>query len=204
MHRPPPPPREFVGLARQLRSEIATEDTAACAAIEKLVRPLHQRAARHPIPRPELLVDAAKQWESALPATARLALNVKITRRELAIDELRLSALDFRLLDWDSDNYEPGVCLIHVRLRVSPHVCELESPILGCASIHAIARRFQRGLDVSRAAIFADLAALATAPVEGDDPEREVRTKHGKWVGMIVSLRAGERITRSVVARTYV
>ena len=34
----------------------------------------------------------------------------------------------------------------------APHVLELEAPIVACASLHALARRFQSGFDTSRAA----------------------------------------------------
>ena len=44
---------------------------------------------------PREFVGAARAWRKTLPAGARLALNVELTRLGLAIDELRVSAVDF-------------------------------------------------------------------------------------------------------------
>lgn len=201
--RPEPPPREFIGLARALRAEIREEDAPATRAIQALIRRLHARAQRHPVPRQAELIDAARAWRERLPTGARLALSVELKAKALAIDELRLTGIDFRFVDWPIDDLEPAVSVLHARLCVAPHKFELETPILACCSLHALARRFQRGFDTSRAAIFNDLGALAGAPDNDATDEREVRTQHGRWIGMMVSLRAGERTERAIVARTF-
>jgi hypothetical protein len=138
-------PREYVGQARQFRAAIAVEDAVATKAIAKIVAPLHARALRHPVPRPADLVDAARSWRLTVPAGNRLALNIDAARTRLQIDELCVSAIDFKFTDWPDDDFEPGVSVLHVRLRAAPHVLELEAPIVACASLHAPARRFQRG-----------------------------------------------------------
>ena len=202
--RPPPPPREYVGQARQLRAEIAAEDAPATKAINTIVGLLLNRAERHPTraPRRTDLIDAARAWQT-LPTGARLALSVQLKAKALAIDELRLTGIDFRFTDWPDADFEPAVSVLHARLCVAPHKFELETPILACCSLHALARRYQRGFNTSRAAILSDLGALAGAPDDATTDEREVRTQHGRWIGAMVTLRAGERTERALVARTF-
>jgi hypothetical protein len=117
-----------------------------------------------------------------------------------AIDELRVSAIDTRFSDWAPDDFEPDLAIIHARLRVAPHCFELEVPIVASISMHALARRYQRGFDTSRAAILADVAALAVAP-EGN--EWQVATSGGRWVGVAAMLKHGARTAMTPVARTF-
>jgi hypothetical protein len=199
--RPDPPPRQFVGQARALRAAIAAEDTAATATIERLIRPLYTRAQRHPVPRPGELAGVARAWREVIPAGGRLALYVAVRRKTLELDELRVSTVDFRFRSWSTADFEPGLAIIHVRLRIAPKTgFELESPIIACASIHALARRFQRGFDTSRAAILADVAALASLPA-GDTWELAV--PEGRWIGVTVALTHGDRTADTPVARTF-
>jgi hypothetical protein len=199
--RPEPPPRQFIGLARALRAEITAEDAAATVTIERLVRPLYTRAQRHPVPRPDELAGVARAWRELIPAGARLALSVAVKRKSIALDELRVSAIDFRFLNWSTADFEPGLAIIHVRLRIAPKTgFEFESPIIACASIHALARRYQRGFDTSRAAVLGDVGALANLPA-GDNWELAVRD--GRWVGVTATLTHGARTAATPVARTF-
>jgi hypothetical protein len=60
------------------------------------------------VPRPADLIDAARRWRQTLPVGARLALNIDAARTRLQIDEMRLTSIDFRFLDWINDDWEPG------------------------------------------------------------------------------------------------
>jgi hypothetical protein len=166
MPPPAPPPAAFLGQARALRASIREEDTAATVTIERFMRPLYARAQRHPVPREGDLAGVARAWRETLPAGGRLALNIEAKRKTIAIDELRISSIDFRFANWSSPDFEPGLALILLRLRVSPKTgFELETPILAGVSLHALARRYQRGFVTTREAVLADVAQTAATPV---------------------------------------
>ena len=133
-----------------------------------------------------------------LPLGSRLALSVKAAGTTLEIDEVRASSIAVRFGGWE--RFEPGICLVHATLRVAPHVCLLESQVICSVGLHALARRYQRSADISRSAIYDDVAALAAAPVDGDGNEIEVRTKHGRWLCLLVHLTERQRVA---IARTF-
>ena len=153
------------------------------------------------MPRPDELAGVARAWRTLIPTGGRLALNIEVERKTIAIDELRVSSIDFRFRNWPSDDFEPGLAIIHVRLRIAPKTgFEFKSPIVACTSLHAIARRFQRGFDTSRTAVLADAAALANLP-NGDTWELAVRD--GRWVGVTAQLTHAARTAPTPVARTF-
>ena len=136
-----------------------------------------------------------------MPAGARLALSVAVKRKTIELDELRVSAIDFRFLNWSTADFEPGLAIIHVRLRIAPKTgFEFESPIIACASIHALARRYQRGFDTSRAAVLGDVGALASLP---DGDTWELTLPGGRWIGVTAQLTHATRTAATPVARTF-
>ena len=198
---PAPPPAQFIGHARALRAAITAEDRAATTTIERFMRPLYARAQRHPVPREGDLAGVARAWRETLPAGGRLALSIEVKRKTIAIDELRVSAIDFRFLNWSTADFEPGLALILLRLRVSPKTgFELETPILAGVSLHALARRYQRGFVTTREAVLADVAQLSGAP-DGDTWALPI--PNGSWIGVTAQLTAGARTAATPVARTF-
>jgi hypothetical protein len=82
--------------------------------------PLTARARRSPIPRPEMLTDAARVWRERVPETGRLHLEIKAEWKRLRIGEVRITAADFRADTWDIGVVEPGIGLIGFVLDVAP------------------------------------------------------------------------------------
>jgi hypothetical protein len=200
------PPPEFLGKARALREEVRSEDSPATKRIDTIVRRLYERAKRYPSrsPRRADLIDASRAWRETLPTGARLALNATVVGRELAVDELRVAAIDFRFQSWSADEFEPALALFHVRLRVAARRCDLEAGIVAAVSIHGLARRYQRGFNTTREAVLNDVAALAAVPEVVDTDERVVVVPGGRWVGTIATLIHGQRTEKILAARTFI
>lgn len=97
-------PAEYTWLARLLRPRVAQVDGLASAAIERALMPLRARLARRagkPLRR-ELLVNARRVWERAIPSFARLGWSCKIEDRgEPACHELRIAAARFACDLWN-------------------------------------------------------------------------------------------------------
>lgn len=158
-------PAEYRGLARQFRDRIAQEDDPARLMLAGLVRPITERIKQRRLltPRSEVLAGVADQWRRKFPQRGRLDLciAVDLRRKTLLIDETRLTASAYRDRLWDRS--EIGLILLAVRLDVGPRRYEIGTKTLAHVSLHALARRFQRGSDVGEDAIKRDLLALREA-----------------------------------------
>jgi hypothetical protein len=192
-------PTEFLGRARAFRSAVAATDAVATRAIDRITEPLRARFQRHPVPRWDALREAARLWRETVPAAARLGLEIEVERKRLRIDELRVTAADFRLDGWDE--IERGVSIILLGLIVAPRQLSLGSPTLAYVSLHALGRRFQRGWATGDAAVLADLSVLAAAPP--GDGEFSVQVAGGAWVGMAGPVRLDGREERTLVVRSF-
>ena len=200
-------PAEFMRQARYFRDGLMSVSLECSARMNAIVAPLLARWRRSPIPRPETLLDAARAWR-ALPDFGRLDLTVTTGKRQLHIHELRVSASDFRAADWTVD--EPGLSVLGVVLEVAPHRCVFDILSLATVSLHALARRYQRGFAITDAAIMHDLHMLAKAHAGlagGAATEFEVAVPSGgRWVGNLLDVtntKGGNSIDCVAAARTY-
>ncbi len=201
-------PAEVMRQARYFRDGLKLTSLACSGRMDAIVAPLLARWRRSPIPRPETLQDAARAWK-ALPGFGRLDTTVDLTKRSLQIRELRASASDFRAQGWSTA--EPGLSVLGVVLEVAPHRCVFDILSLATVSLHALARRYQRGFSITDAAIMHDLHILAKAHAElGDDAaatEFEVAVPSGgRWVGNLIDVtntKGGDSVDRIAAARTY-
>lgn len=87
-----PVPAEFLGLGRRFREQIAEADDLAARTMPRVFAPLAKRAERCSTPRPELLQDAVRHWQQAMPDTGLIDSRIELSRRELHIREVRLGA----------------------------------------------------------------------------------------------------------------
>jgi hypothetical protein len=144
------------------------------------------------------LAEVAARWR-ALPAETRLALKLKQHGEKLSLAEVRVIPSRMKMETWDGTELVLGLMLSQID-------CGRELAIsrrpLGDASLHAVARRFERGADRSDAAVLSDLWALAEA-----FPERalvggdfRVPAGEGFWVGERVEYHGGPHLA----ARTFV
>lgn len=188
LDRPFGVPRESLGQARVLRNKLAAGDTLATDAIGRISEPLQARTAKGSIPRPELMVEAARQWREQLAGPGRLSLAIDQTRSRLAIRELRLTAADFRLPNWASPEVEPGFAILVAELSVQRRNFHFESATLASLSLHAVARWYQRNLDITLNALAGDVASVAASVgtfEQAPDSAFSIPVTGGRWVGTV-------------------
>ena len=154
-------PREFLGLGRRFREQIADADDLAARAMIRVFKPLAARADRSAIPRPEMLQDAARIWRQSMPSMGLLDSNIHRSRRDLHIREVRLGVGTFHGASWDEGASEPVVAILLVDLLAAPGICRLMVEAAVMFSLHALARWYQRAPDNSEAALLLDLARPA-------------------------------------------
>ena len=114
--------------------------------------------------------------------------------------ELRVVCGVFHSAAWPDDGQEPGVLVGWHAVEFDQGSVASRFVSLAAVSLHALARRYQRGRDTSETSIFADLAGLA------DDfrqvvtlPRFAVAVPGGTWVGE--PMNTGEATVLAV--RTY-
>ena len=193
-------PFEFLGRARTLRAEIAAADTIALAAAERVAAPLCARLRRRPDrdQRPGMLIDAARGWRTTIPATGRLDLTIDLVGKRLRIDETRLGPARFRCDEWG----EVGLAISNWFLDVAPGHVRVDHLPLAYLSLHALARRIERG----GPAVADDLEQLGQFCAAPGEPGGmfQVPAAEGWWVGAAadVDVGGGETV-RMLVVRTF-
>jgi hypothetical protein len=185
-HPPSPPrvPAEFLGLARAYRNQVHAADQACAVALRGIITPLRMRLARKPTLREENIVHAGRAWSKFMPAAFRIGeTRIVRTRREFVIAEDRISVSWLQAARWGERERGVSVC----RLVVAAHKGDLREdwrPV-ACVSLHALARRFERGADRRHAALTSDLARLLNFEA---DPCGQVTCDDGYWLGDLVDL----------------
>jgi hypothetical protein len=185
-------PAEYVGKARLLRDAIAAEDKATGELITALAARLTSRIRRgNPIPRADMLSGIAHEWRQRVPSRSRLALEISLGRKSLAIREMRVTASEYRPEEWNTT--ERGLTVFMIGLETGPFRYMFAIHTLAHASLHAIGRRSQRGLDATEAAILHDLRALGVAhhalADRPDGAEFAVPASGGAWRGNVEFVR---------------
>lgn len=199
----------FTRQARALRDRLRVASTECGRLIDEIAAPLVARSRRSPIPRVEQLVDVARMWRTKQPEFGRLDLTIEWNRRErsLCIRELRACPSDFRAVGWTTD--EAGISVIGLALDVAPHRFSFVMPSLVSVSLHALGRRYQRGLDVSDEAVLGDMHVLAQSHMRlaaGEAGELvDIDMEDGRWCGHLADATNpnGGGIDRIFCARTY-
>ena len=196
---------EFVGRARAFRARIGAEDDAVGRNVLEIMKPLKARRRRSATFRPEALIDAERQFRH-LPSAGRLTLKVDRDKSGLLIEEFRAAAGDFRFVSWldGATDADIGICRVILEAKSWGPVytsCDVAVSV----SLHALARRFQRGFDTSDGAILSEFqrialqyvgiaAALGDFAIAGDG---------GAWVGEVASTQVGEVVAPVLAIRTF-
>ena len=184
----PSVPPEFVGLARAFRARVGAEDDEVGQTIQRLVKPLTARRKRSATFRPETLIDVERQYRM-LPSTGRLTLKVERDRKGLLIEEYRCAAGEFRFRAWNSDATDPDIGVVRITL-VARHwqPVGFAGNIICSVSLHALARRFQRGFVTTDEAISSELRQIALRYNEIVESmgDFSVAGDGGRWVGGVV------------------
>lgn len=181
-------PAEHRGQARVFRNAVLEADRRVNSALPKLAAPLRRRLGRKPTLRPELLIDASRAWATEVSDQFTCDLRARADKRELTIAELRACGGRWRTERWDEAEWQPGVSLTWVALRVEDGRLRLIVQPAAHLLMHALARRFERGCGRTAADVVRDLRALAAVL---DDGAEEVAVPGGRWVGERQTARDG-------------
>jgi hypothetical protein len=93
-----------------------------------------------------------------------------------------------RFADWPDDGQEPGLLVGWFTVEFDEQGAASQLVSLAFVSLHALARRYQRGRDTTEAAIFADLAALESGFRRVITSSRfTVPVPGGAWVGEVAN-----------------
>jgi hypothetical protein len=199
-------PPEFLGRARAFRARIGADDAAVGMAINRITAPLLARRRRKATFRPETLIDAERQFQFQVPAGARLTLKVERDRHGLRIEEFRVAAGEFRFCSWEDDaaDADPGV--VRVVLEATGWgAVGATANIVASVSLHALARRYQRGFDTSDAAILAELRELAMrhAAIVEAQGDFSMAFDGGSWVGEVARTEVAQVSCPVLAVRTF-
>jgi hypothetical protein len=194
-------PREFVGRARDLLRRLGEVDARIEPAVRGVMEPLLRRLDRHPVLRRDMLIDAERRWRNVVPAFGRLAMEVDGENlRAPCFIELRVVCGISHCATWPDEGQELGVLVGWHAVEFDEQAVASRLVSLAAVSLHALARRYQRGWDTSDTAIFADLAVLAHDFRQAVMlPRFAVAVSGGTWVGE--PMNAGESTVLAV--RTY-
>jgi hypothetical protein len=182
-------PAEFVGIARQFRTEVRATDEAMEQALDIVTAPLRARLARHPKLRIAMLADTARRYAELTPARFRIGkLEAATHKTDIALRETRLVSL---LSDdhWsDPTGREQGLSICTFVLSVHKGQLRQRWVPLVAVSLHALARRVERHRDRSHEALERDLAYLAGA----DEADERVDAEGGFWLGEVVAAKTDD------------
>ena len=177
-------PAEFTGQARVFRAEVRAVDLAMEAALATITAPLRARLGRHPRLRNEMVAGTARLYTMLVPPHFRLgAVEVTRHRTEFAIVERRIAVSWLRHDEWtDPEHREPGLSICRFVLGMTDGKLIWRWHPQTNVSLHALARRIERGHERDHAALLHDLAVLADAGEEGE----RVDTGEGFWFGSVI------------------
>jgi hypothetical protein len=179
-------PVEWIGQARLLRSGVAASSTVIDAATEALIAPFRPRPGFTPMPQRRMLDRLARRWR-ALPNANRIRFSSKFEERKLVLLDVRVEPGRISLPGWSEGELALSLILRTTMLK-PPAFFEVALP-LAHVGLHAIARRFQRGIDRAAVAVLRDLAPLAQAwpaTIDGGQ-EFEIPTgTGGRWIGAVM------------------
>jgi hypothetical protein len=177
-------PAEFTGQARVFRDQVRAVDLAMDAALAMITEPLRARLGRHPKLRNEMVAGTARLYSMVVPPQFRLgAVEVTRHRNEFAIVERRIAVSWLRHDEWtDPEHREPGVSVCRFILAMTDGKLLWRLHPQANVSLHALARRIERGHERDHAALLRDLAVLANAGEEGE----RVATGEGSWFGPVI------------------
>jgi hypothetical protein len=198
---------EFLGLARTFRNGVDMVDPVAIAAVDTIARSLRARLRRRQKMTASVEIAMDRQWRATVPAIGRLALETRVEARSLHIRELRLSSSRIHDKGWRDGDWEAGICINVIGLVADHRKFRFNSIALASLNLHAIGRRYQRGLDNSPAAIVSDLRSIAdvAAEVAETDGNFEINVAGGVWAGHVMEIRDedGRDPTKILSIRTF-
>jgi hypothetical protein len=186
---------EYAGKARLLRARIGAEDDAVGRSVMAIMAPLARRRQKSRTFRSADLVDAERQFR-ALPSAGRLSLKIDRTKTGLRIEELRCAAGKIRFAEWSSGAADPDIGIMRIALEATSWgPAFVAGDLIASLSLHALARRFQRGFRTDDESILSELRSMALchADIVETPGQFAIAGDGGTWVGEI-GLRDGMRV----------
>jgi len=153
-------PAEFTGLARAFRSRMLA---AHCKWETPSVELISLACERRNGFRKPKATRVAELWRLLPGREARLALLCDAKPGKLGISELRIFPASRTFNTWPVDADELSVSVTAVSLILKSGIFISEKRLLADVGLHALARRFQRGIGRLDKDILTDLAPLAGA-----------------------------------------
>jgi hypothetical protein len=195
---------EAVGRVRTLRQKIDAEDAVYIAAAERLLAPVRLRFRRHPQRnfRPEMLAALEKSWHP-LPSTYRLACHAELSKDSLTITDVAISAANQECAQWDGR--EPSFVIASTNLIMRRGTFHADCVVICVVSLHAAARRLQRGISTTSDDDLLDDIGLLAKQHATEIPEGQdfvVHTAGGSWRGRCMRLPDGGG-PRALSVRTW-
>jgi hypothetical protein len=131
-----------------------------------------------------MVAGTARLYSMLVPPQFRLgAVEVTRHRNEFAIVERRIAVSWLRHDEWtDPDHRELGLSVCRFVLAMTDGKLFWGWHPQANVSLHALARRIERGHEHDHAALLRDLAVLADASEEGE----RVDTGEGSWFGPVI------------------
>jgi hypothetical protein len=188
--------REWVGMARAFRDRIADSDKAVPAQIRGFARMarelLKERVRRQAksnkpnlVMRKEHLIGLEHVWRG-LPGIGRLGFESEITKDRSIISDVRLRPVTTADPDWQDGGAELALSVIDNRFQIGGGKMDFQPITLAVVSLHALARRYQRGFTNDDGAILHDLRMIALAApafVSGKGGDICIPAGDGNWFG---------------------
>jgi hypothetical protein len=177
-------PAEFVGLARQFRRSVLGTDLVVDKALVLIAGQLGYLTGRRRGFRPGYVPDLGATWSRLVLAGLSFEREVKRDRGGVMVSELRITGSRWRNTSWHvrADDWEDGVSLTVLAVSTFSGKVDVVIRPLAAVSLHALARRYERGAGRADADILRDLHAIADWP-DGAD---RIAVGHGFWRGASV------------------
>lgn len=197
-------PREFTVRAFDLRDRLKRSSGDYAERVRRICLLLSVQLRRYRDHKPHTLSLAVEQWRRA-PEFGRIGkLQIRRVPRGLYISELRVADCLHFFDYWDPSHREKGLEVVRITMTAADREFKLDSDPKANLSIHALARRYQRGWGDSDDAVLADIAELATHDELLKDHKFSLPLQVGSWVGERVLSRTSDgKEYRSLAVRTF-
>ena len=199
-----PVPREFVGLARAFRNRVAAADARVAAVVPGIVGQL--RAHAHGMRNGKLskldMQVALRAWQTGVTDSYMLDARLRTERRRFTVAELRATCDRMTAgAAWNGAEQD-AVALSWHAIQLHDRLVDYLIRPVATMTLHALARRFERGDGREDSNVVQDLAPLAAyaaadktavAPPPTLPVTAEVRVSDGRWAGRWVVARDAAR-----------
>jgi hypothetical protein len=166
--------------------------------------PLQRRLARKPSFRRDLVEGTVRMWRvraGNLPFT--IVTDIRLDKNRLMLTTARLTASTWRDDIWANPGLESGISLIRFDLiaAASAGVSIAATPLV-VVSLHALARRMQRGAGRDHGSVAHDISACLHAAASQADAIEII--SGGRWLGSTVPAQIAAGEARVFACRTFI